>query len=91
MIPGMNNKALKNVDMDEKKLSHIEAIIQSMTRKERHNPDIINSSRKKRISVGSGTSIQDVNKLLKDFEEMKKMMKMFSNPGKKGKGAFGKF
>lgn len=80
MLPGMNNNALKNIEIDEKQMVYIEAIIQSMTRKERENPSIINSSRKKRIAEGSGTSIQQVNQLLKQFESVKKMMKMFSDP-----------
>jgi signal recognition particle subunit SRP54 len=91
MIPGMNAKALQNVDIDEKKMGHVEAIIKSMTRQERLDPSIINGSRRKRIAVGSGTTIQEVNKLLKDFEEMRKMFKMMSDMGKRGKKGFGKF
>jgi len=90
MIPGMNNKALQNVDIDEKKMGHVEAIIKSMTRQERNDPEIMNGSRRKRIATGSGTSIQEVNKLIKDFEEMKKMMKMLGDMGK-GKKGLGKF
>ena len=75
MIPGMNSSMLKNVDMDDKKILRIEAIIKSMTKKERVSPEIINASRRKRIANGSGTTVQDVNKLLKDFEDMKKMLK----------------
>lgn len=82
MIPGLNSKALKNVDVNEKELVKIKAIIQSMTKKERQDPSIIDSSRKKRISVGSGTNIQEVNKLLKQFKETKKMMKRFTDMGK---------
>lgn len=78
MIPGMSGN-LKNVDIDEKKLKHIEAIINSMTIEERRNPKIINFSRKKRIAKGSGTTINEINKLLKGYEDMKKMMKMFNN------------
>jgi signal recognition particle subunit SRP54 len=74
MIPGMG-KAAKNVDIDDKDFKRIEAIIQSMTRKERQKPELIDGSRRKRIAVGSGTSIQDVNQLLKQFQDMKKMMK----------------
>lgn len=92
MLPGMNNKALKDIQVDEKQMVYVEAIIQSMTKKERENPSIINSSRKKRIAEGSGTSIQQVNQLLKQFESVKKMMKMFSNPkamkGLRGMGGF---
>jgi len=91
MMPGMNKvKGLKNVKIDEKQLSHIEAIIRSMTPQEKADPDIINASRKKRIANGSGTSIQDVNRLLKQFKDMKKMMKqmMGMTKGKKKKGLF---
>ncbi len=80
MIPGMNQKALSGVNIDERKMLQVEAIITSMTKAERTNPDIINSSRKKRIADGSGTKVQDVNILLKQFEQMRKMMKQLSNP-----------
>ncbi|MCG1028673.1 signal recognition particle protein [Virgibacillus halodenitrificans] len=89
MIPGASKmKGLKNAQIDEKQLSHVEAIIQSMTKKERKDPSIMNASRKKRIAKGSGTSVSQVNRLLKQFEEMKKMMKQMTNmqKGKKGKG-----
>jgi signal recognition particle subunit SRP54 len=79
MIPGMG-KALKDVDIQDDAFKHIEAIILSMTPKERSNPAIINGQRKNRIAAGSGTNIQEVNKLLKQFEDTKKMMKMMSNP-----------
>ena len=72
MIPGVNSKALKGLDVNEKDINRIQAIIQSMTKKERENPDIIDSSRRKRIARGSGTTVQDVNKLLKQFKETKK-------------------
>jgi len=85
MIPGMNKKAMKNVSVDEKQIGRVEAIIQSMTTREKEEPDIINASRKKRIAVGSGTSVQDVNRLLKQFDEMKKMMKQMTNMSKGGK------
>ncbi|MHB8064210.1 MAG: signal recognition particle protein, partial [Ruminiclostridium sp.] len=76
----------------EKNLARSEALIQSMTKKERNDPSIINGSRRKRIAAGSGTTIQEVNMLLKQFEEMKKLMKMMSDMGKKGKkGGMGKF
>lgn len=88
MMPGMSSKQLKGIDIDEKKMVHYEAIIQSMTRKERRDPHIINASRKKRISAGSGTSIQDVNSLLKRFEELKKMMKQMTDMQKSKKGMF---
>ena len=79
LIPGASKMGLNNVTIDSKQISHIEAIIQSMTPKERKNPDIIKASRKTRIANGSGTSVQEVNKLLTQFESMKKMMKQFKN------------
>ena len=82
MIPGVNASALKNAKVDERQLDRIQAIITSMTMEERLRPEIINASRKKRIANGSGTSIQDVNNLLRQFEQMQKMLKMFSNPKK---------
>lgn len=78
MIPGMNSGKLKGLEVDDKEMGRTEAIIHSMTKKERLNPDIINASRRKRIAAGSGTTIQDVNKLLKNFEQTKKMMKQFA-------------
>jgi len=84
MIPGMG-KALKNVDIDDDAFKHIEAMINSMTLDERQNPDIINGSRRKRIAGGSGRTVQDVNALLKQFTDMRKMMKMMqSGGGKRG-------
>ena len=80
MIPGVN-KALKNADVDDKQLVKVESIIQSMTRKERSNPNILNGSRRKRIALGSGNSIQDVNRLIKQYKEMQKMMKTFTSKG----------
>jgi len=80
MMPGMNSKALKGINIDEKQLARTEAIIKSMTMRERERPDIINFSRRKRIAAGSGTSLTQVNALLKQFEQMQKMMKQFSNP-----------
>ncbi len=78
MIPGMG-KAMKNVDIDDDAFKGIEAIIQSMTPHERENPSVINGSRKKRIAVGSGTTVPDVNRLLKQFTDTRKMMKMMTN------------
>lgn len=78
MIPGMG-KAMKDVDIDNDSFKHIEAIIQSMTTEERERPELLNGSRRKRIATGSGTSIQEVNRLLKQFEDMRKMMKMFTS------------
>lgn len=89
MIPGMNSKALKGLDVDEKDIGRIEAIIRSMTKKEREKPEIINSSRRKRISEGSGATVIEVNKLLKQFKETKKMMKKFGNM-EKSMGKMGK-
>ncbi|MEK3908293.1 MULTISPECIES: signal recognition particle protein [Oceanobacillus] len=89
MIPGASKmKGLKNAQLDEKQLTQVEAIIQSMTKKERVDPSIINGSRRKRIAKGSGTSVSQVNRLIKQFSEMKKMMKQMTNmqKGKKGKG-----
>ncbi|GAA0461049.1 signal recognition particle protein [Alkalibacillus silvisoli] len=87
MMPGANKmKGMKNLQVDDKQLSHIEAIIQSMTKTERVDPSVINASRKKRIAKGSGTSVAQVNRLLKQFEEMKKMMKQMTNQKKGKKG-----
>lgn len=77
MIPGVG-KAIKDIDIDDNAFKSIEAIIQSMTPKERTNPEIINQSRRMRIAKGSGTNMQEVNKLLKQFDQMRKMMKMMS-------------
>jgi signal recognition particle subunit SRP54 len=88
MIPGLSQQInLDDADLDEKAMVHVEAIIQSMTLQERKNPTILNGSRKKRIANGSGRTIQEVNSLLKRFEEMKKMMKQMTDMqrGKKGK------
>ncbi|MBQ7669552.1 MAG: signal recognition particle protein [Clostridia bacterium] len=82
MIPGVKPGALKNAQVDEKALARTEAIILSMTPREREKPDVINGSRKKRIAAGSGTSVEEVNKLLRQFEQMSKMMRQFS--GAKG-------
>ena len=85
MMPGMNAKALKGISIDEKEIQRVEAMIQAMTPEEREKPDIINTSRKERIAKGSGTTIVELNKLLKQFKDMKKMMKQFSSFGKKAK------
>lgn len=79
LLPGAKKMGLNNVNIDPKQLSHIEAIILSMTPKERRNPDIIKASRKTRIAKGCGLSVQEVNKLLTQFEQMKKMMKQMTN------------
>ena len=83
MLPGMNSGALKDKHIDEDQMKRTEAIILSMTMKERVNPDVINGSRRKRIANGSGTTVEDVNKLLRQFDQMKKMMKQFSGAGGK--------
>ena len=86
MMPGVKPGAMKDVKIDEKAMAHTEAIIHSMTKAEREHPDMINASRKKRIAAGSGTSVEEVNKLLKQFEQMLKMMKQFTNMGKTKQG-----
>ncbi|MGA3878901.1 signal recognition particle protein [Bacillus pumilus] len=89
MMPGAGKmKGLKNVQVDEKQLNHIEAIIKSMTTEEKEQPEVINASRRKRIAKGSGTSVQEVNRLLKQFDEMKKMMKQMTNMSKGKKKGF---
>ncbi len=80
MIPGMG-KALKDVDIDDNAFKSIEAIIHSMTPEERANPAILNGSRRKRIANGSGTEIQEVNRLIKQFDETRKMMKLMTTSG----------
>ncbi len=82
MIPGVG-KAMKDIDIDDDSLKPIEAIIKSMTPKERTNPEVLNGPRKQRIAKGSGTSVQEVNQLLKQFEQMRKMMKMMNKSGGK--------
>jgi len=85
MIPGMG-KMMKNVDIDDDAFKSVEAIIYSMTPEERENPAVLNGSRRKRLASGSGTSIQDVNRLIKQFDDMRKMMKMVSGGGGKNLG-----
>jgi signal recognition particle subunit SRP54 len=85
-IPGMSKMMGGQADIDEDELKYTEAIINSMTLKERRMPKIINGSRRRRIAEGSGTTVQDVNRLLKEFEKQKRMMKQLM----KGKGPFGK-
>lgn len=79
LLPGARKMGLNNINIDPKQFSRLEAIISSMTLKERRNPDIIKASRKQRIASGSGTSVQEVNRLLSQFEQMQKMMKMMKN------------
>ena len=90
MMPGINRKMLKGMDMDDRQLLWTEAIINSMTPSERSKPNLIDGSRRKRISLGSGRSLQEVNQLLKQFAQMKKMMKQFGKmkPGKMPMGNF---
>ncbi|MCR4430148.1 MAG: signal recognition particle protein [Tepidanaerobacteraceae bacterium] len=89
MIPGFSPQKLKGLEFDEKELVHVEAIINSMTLEERKNPSIINGSRRKRIAAGSGTSIQDVNRLLKQYEQTRKMIKQMTDMEKgRKKGKF---
>lgn len=78
MIPGMDASKMQNVEVDEKQIAHMEAIIRSMTPQERRRPDVLNASRRKRIARGSGTTIQEVNRLLNQFEQSRKLMKQFS-------------
>lgn len=84
LLPGAAQ--IKEEEIDEKQFVRIEAIIQSMTKREKRNPDLLNASRRKRIAAGSGTTVQDVNRLMKQFEEMRAMMKRFGGKGKKGIG-----
>lgn len=86
MLPGANKiKGLSNMQIDDKQIAHVEAIIQSMTKHEKEHPEVMNASRKRRIAKGSGRPIQEVNRLLKQFEDMKKMMKQMSGMQQKGK------
>ncbi len=81
MLPGVNPQMLKAANVDEKRLKHVEAIVLSMTKKERQDPDLINGSRRARIAKGAGRPVQEVNTLLKQFEQMRKMMKSAGKPG----------
>ena len=91
MLPGLTPKGMNNLQFDEKKIVNMEAIIKSMTKQERNTPSIINSSRRKRIAAGSGTTIQDINRLLRDFENMKKLIKTLDSTGRGGKKNLGHF
>lgn len=84
MLPGVKPKQLQGLEFDEKSMKHVEAIIQSMTPEERRAPQIINASRRRRIARGSGRTVQEVNRLLSQFEQSKKMMKQFGKAGKGG-------
>lgn len=100
MLPGMNKmKGMKDVKVDEKQIGRVEAIVRSMTKEEKQKPELLNHSRRKRVAAGSGTTVVEVNRLIKQFDDMKKMMKQFSSMmgpkgpkgGKKGlKGLLGK-
>ncbi len=90
MMPGVKPGALKDAKIDESAMAHQEAIIRSMTPAERAKPEIIGGSRKRRIALGSGTSVEEVNKLLRQFDQIKKLMKQFSNPSKLGRMGKGK-
>ncbi|MBR2951382.1 MAG: signal recognition particle protein [Clostridia bacterium] len=89
MMPGANTSALKGMSIDEKQMARTEAIVLSMTQAERDNPQIINGSRRKRIADGSGCRVEDVNRLLKQFDQMKKLMKQMTGGGGK-RGMFGR-
>ncbi|MEM7736523.1 MAG: signal recognition particle protein [Deinococcota bacterium] len=88
MIPGANKMLPPGADVDDGQIARIEAIISSMTEQERVRPRLLNASRRKRIAAGSGTSVQDVNRLMKNYEQMKKMMKKMMRGGRKGRGGF---
>ena len=88
MIPGMDAGKLGGAQIDEKQLARTKAIIQSMTKGERANPDILNASRRKRVARGSGTSVQEVNRLINQFNTSRQMMKQMSGRMKKGKKGF---
>ncbi len=87
LIPGMGRmKGLQGLEINEKDISHVEAIIRAMTSEERRKPEMINGSRRRRIAAGSGTSLQDVNRILKQFAQMKKLVKQFTQQQLRGKG-----
>ncbi len=90
-IPGIDTQKLSQQEIDEKRIDRLEAIMLSMTKKERKNPDILNASRRRRIAAGSGTSVQEVNQLVKHFEQAKNMMKQMGMFSKKGRGGFPRF
>ena len=85
MIPGVD-KSIRDADIDERQIYRVEAIILSMTKEERENPDILNGSRRKRIAAGCGQKVEDVNRLMKQYEQMKQMFKQFGKKGKKRRG-----
>jgi signal recognition particle subunit SRP54 len=83
MLPGVSPQMLKTANVDDKRLKHVEAIVLSMTAKERKSPDLLNGSRRARIARGSGRTVQEVNQLLAQFKQMQKMMKVAGKPGKR--------
>ena len=83
MLPGVNAQMLKGANLDEKRLKHVEAIVLSMTKKERSDPDVMNGSRRARVAKGSGRTVQEVNQLLAQFKQMQKFMKVAGKPGMK--------
>ena len=85
MIPGVD-KSIRDADIDERQIYRVEAIILSMTKEERENPDILNGSRRKRIAAGCGQKVEDVNRLMKQYEQMRQMFKQFGKKGKKRRG-----
>jgi signal recognition particle subunit SRP54 len=91
MMPGMNKiKGAKDLKVDDKQMGRTVAIVKSMTTQEKRKPEILNASRRKRLALGSGTSVQEVNRLIKQFDDMRKMMKQFSGMmGSGGKGMKG--
>ena len=84
MLPGMDKK-LRDVDVDDRQMLRVEAIIKSMTKKEKSKPDIINASRKRRIAAGAGVQVEDVNRLINQYEQMRKMFKQLNAKGGKRK------
>ena len=86
MMPGVDASKLKDAKIDQKATARVEAIIRSMTPRERRNPELLNASRKKRIAAGSGTTVQEVNRLLKQFEQSRQLMKRFAGLGRKKAG-----
>ena len=83
MLPGVNSAMLKGANLDEKRLKHVEAIVLSMTKRERTEPDVMNGSRRARVARGSGRTVQEVNQLLAQFKQMQKFMKVAGKPGMK--------
>jgi signal recognition particle subunit SRP54 len=80
MIPGFNAKQMQGIEIDEHQVGRVEAIIRSMTKEERHHPEIVNGSRRRRIAAGSGASVQEVNRLMNQFEQMRKMIREMAEP-----------